>query len=1298
MKNRFISKVLKIIGVVLFAVLAFPKVVNSPVEAQTSPLSNIKHIFIIVMENHDWSAITPSAAPYLNNTLIPMGARPSNYHNVPTSLGSLHPSEPNYIFLEAGTNSFSDHTFTNDNNASGSNSTSSTSHLATLLKNKGLTWRAYQENMPAGTCPISSSGQYAAKHNPFVFFQDVSGSPPSSSNQYCASNHEVLTTANLQNDLDSGNVANYNFLTPNICNDMHDCSVTTGDNWLKTYVPIIMNSAAYKNDGAIFITWDEGGSGNNPIGMIILSPFVKPGYTNTNEYSHASFVKTVQNTFGLTPYLGHAADSNVADLSAFFTSPTNPTPTPVPGQTATPTPTVFLTPTPTVTPTPTPKPDLVITSFTPFPYSPVNGDSVSFTVSIKNQGFSATPDGVTTGIGFYIDGSATANTWSDNYSTSIPPGGEVTLETNGPNWTATTGTHSVTAFVDDVDRIPEEDETNNTFTQDISVSSTNATPTPIPNGTDLSLVPSIQTLPVGASGVMSVYVDPQGKQVSSMELVIKFNPNVVRVDDITPGPFFTDPGIGAPVVIKKSIDNTNGLIDYSIGFPLGSNYSSTASKVAAIISYTALNTGTSIFSYQTTGFPITKVVDINAVNVLATTNDATVIVGNTSTPSPKPTGFVSATPTIQPLSVTPTVTLSSTPVPSPTPTTKPTSTPTPTPKPTATVTPKPTATVTPKPTSAASPTPSVTGAMLLFTPTSESLVGLGRTGTINAFIEPNSENVSSIEFVINFDPQVIKVDDITPGAFFTNPGIGNPIEVVKTIDNSAGQIHYALGFPLGSGYFSTSSNVAAVISFTTLGAGTSPLTYITTGNPHTKVSDINARNVLGSVSPGSITVLTSTPTPTPKVTATAIPTPTSAISGAILSVTPTSQTITGTNIDKTVSVYLDPNGTKAASVELLITFDPSVIKVNDITPGPFFTGYSGGDPVEITKNIDNTNGKIYYALGFPLGSQHYSTSADIVAKISFTTLDYGNSPVNFVTSGTPSTRVSDINAIDVLAQTNNGSVIVASTTPEPTTTITPTPGPINYEGCLKSDGDWQSVDFPTQTGSFTAEFDITPSSSDKWPHYNFIYVGFAAPSRFHSRGYPSLGAIISFSPSHKIFVRNGHHYDSQKTLTYENDKTYHIRLVIDMTNHTYSVYITPEGGTEIALAVNYPFRIEQRHASSFSQLVLYARTKWASAELCDLTITPEGGSSQPTPTPKPITSVTPTPADLTPTPTPFCKANNGDHDDDGDEDDDDFKAWHSNYNKTTNRGPKDGDFNCSGRVDGVDYVIWMNGYRHSHRK
>jgi hypothetical protein len=184
--------------------------------------SVIKHIFVIALENHDASQIygNNADAPYINGTLVPNYARATNFDD---ELAQSIPSEPHYVWMEAGTNTFQDHTFTTDADPSQSNSTSSTTHLTMQIKNarNGVTWRTYQEGMNAstGACPIHRAGFYAPKHDPFVFFRDVAGSPPSATSPDCSAHHRPYDS--LVGDLRARDVASYTFITPDLCNDMH---------------------------------------------------------------------------------------------------------------------------------------------------------------------------------------------------------------------------------------------------------------------------------------------------------------------------------------------------------------------------------------------------------------------------------------------------------------------------------------------------------------------------------------------------------------------------------------------------------------------------------------------------------------------------------------------------------------------------------------------------------------------------------------------------------------------------------------------------------------------------------------------------------------------------------------------------------------------------------------------------------------------------------------------------------------------------------------------------------------------
>ena len=245
------------------------------------------------------------------NALLTKGAHAEAYYNPP----GLHPSEPNYLWLEAGTN----FGLTNDQ-APTINHQASTAHLTTLLTKAGVSWKSYQEDIAGNVCPLVNQGLYVVRHNPMVFFDDVTGgNNPLSAN--CIAHQRPYTE--LASDLITGKVARYNYIIPNLCHDMHNSNgcatnnaVKNGDNWLMQAIPPILASDAYKNGGIIFITWDEGANGDGPLGMIVLSPYAKIGYSNTIRYTHSSMLRTLQELFGVKPLLGDAAVAT--DLSDLF--------------------------------------------------------------------------------------------------------------------------------------------------------------------------------------------------------------------------------------------------------------------------------------------------------------------------------------------------------------------------------------------------------------------------------------------------------------------------------------------------------------------------------------------------------------------------------------------------------------------------------------------------------------------------------------------------------------------------------------------------------------------------------------------------------------------------------------------------------------------------------------------------------------------------------------------------------------------------------------------------------------------
>ena len=158
---------------------------------------------------------------------------------------------------------------------------------------------------------------YAPKHNPMVYFDDVTGHErPQLGELHRA---RPARTRELATDLATNNVARYNFITPNLCNDMHDCverqPATPGS---RRRCRRSSARARTRKAARCSSPWTRAPGGDVPIGMIALSPLAKPGYSNSITYTHSSTLRTMQEIFGVTPLLGDAA--NATDLRDLFKS------------------------------------------------------------------------------------------------------------------------------------------------------------------------------------------------------------------------------------------------------------------------------------------------------------------------------------------------------------------------------------------------------------------------------------------------------------------------------------------------------------------------------------------------------------------------------------------------------------------------------------------------------------------------------------------------------------------------------------------------------------------------------------------------------------------------------------------------------------------------------------------------------------------------------------------------------------------------------------------------------------------
>ena len=394
---------LKFAGVVGVAALA------AAFGGTTARAQQVKTVFVIAMENHNWTQPANQfnggiqqiyqnpAAPFINSLVNGSGfavvngkvvnisdsvAYATNYHNVlATASGNnphIHPSEPNYLWAEAGSNfgiANDNDPFPDVNTKVGTELPAGTPHLTGLLQAAGISWRAYLEDTDltpsAGgltNVPLPSTGftvplvsisglfasgsinafngsnqyNYAVKHSGMPFFPDTSGGNDTSTANPLAANYAPLQQ--LFVDLANDAVAQYNWITPDQYNDQHTglnggfqgqtgdaAKILQGDNFLAQVIPVIMASHAYHDNGAIVIWWDEseqdGVANDNPddlthtIGEIVISKHAHQNvdglpYASPVFFTHSSDLRTMQEIFHVGPWLGDAA--NATDLSDLF--------------------------------------------------------------------------------------------------------------------------------------------------------------------------------------------------------------------------------------------------------------------------------------------------------------------------------------------------------------------------------------------------------------------------------------------------------------------------------------------------------------------------------------------------------------------------------------------------------------------------------------------------------------------------------------------------------------------------------------------------------------------------------------------------------------------------------------------------------------------------------------------------------------------------------------------------------------------------------------------------------------------
>jgi hypothetical protein len=257
----------------------------SPTVTSSSPPPTTNPIVVIYMENKERSSVVGSTSATYQNALRAQGI------DFTHAYGVSHPSLPNYLALGNGATDGKQGT---DTISAGELSASPT--LWNQLQNAGISWGVYEEDMPTACSGATTSGLYALKHNPATPFASVY--------------HDAATCSHVQpfSAFDVTHMPKVSFVAPNLCNDEHDCGISTGDGWLQAHVqPMLANGAT------VILTYDEGStsaginatSGGGNIYTVVVGPHVS-ARVDAGQYNQYSILAAIEARFGLTRLNGAA--------------------------------------------------------------------------------------------------------------------------------------------------------------------------------------------------------------------------------------------------------------------------------------------------------------------------------------------------------------------------------------------------------------------------------------------------------------------------------------------------------------------------------------------------------------------------------------------------------------------------------------------------------------------------------------------------------------------------------------------------------------------------------------------------------------------------------------------------------------------------------------------------------------------------------------------------------------------------------------------------------------------------------
>jgi len=266
------------------------------------------HVVIVVEENANYASVVGNTSmPYLNSLIANYGLATQYYANT-------HPSIGNYEMLVTG------QVLTNDDNETPVSFPISADNIVRELAANGKTWKAYAQSIPSvGYTGGNSGAYYLVRHVPLAYLTDVQDS--------ATGRLGLVPFTQLATDLATGQLPSFSFVTPNACDDAHNCALSVADAWLKTNIAPLLTSMPFKDDGLLIIVFDESSNDNTNGGgrasAVLVSPaFSKPGYQSTTLYQHQSTLRLMLEGLGVQSLPGAAATA--PSMWEFFNFPTPP--------------------------------------------------------------------------------------------------------------------------------------------------------------------------------------------------------------------------------------------------------------------------------------------------------------------------------------------------------------------------------------------------------------------------------------------------------------------------------------------------------------------------------------------------------------------------------------------------------------------------------------------------------------------------------------------------------------------------------------------------------------------------------------------------------------------------------------------------------------------------------------------------------------------------------------------------------------------------------------------------------------